>query len=167
MSKPLICHFLIGPPGGGKSTLAAQLAQQGDFRIVSTDQIREALYGDASIQGEWQVIEEQVLAQILAAMASGQPVIYDATNVQRSWRVAILKQLNLHAPPCLWIAWHLQTPLETCKAWNQKRKRRVPEEVIERMFNSLQEFPPVPTEGFAVVNSGKITSDGFISLSLS
>jgi cytidylate kinase len=77
MFTPLICHFLIGCPGSGKSTLAALLAKEGNYRIVSTDQIREALYGNASIQGDWSAIEAQVLSQIRSAIASNQPVIYD------------------------------------------------------------------------------------------
>ena len=161
MPTPLICHFLIGPPGSGKSTLVAQLARQGDYQVVSTDQIREALYGDADIQGEWSAIEEKVVSQICSAIAAGRPVIYDATNARRGWRMALLMQLNL-TPLTLdgmarcggihWMAWQLTTPLETCKAWNQRRSRQVADSVIERMFKSLQDFPPVPAEGFAAVN---------------
>lgn len=58
MSTPLISHVLIGAPGSGKSTLAIALgtalraialAKQGNFKIVSTDQVRETLFGDAAI----------------------------------------------------------------------------------------------------------------------
>ncbi len=179
MSTPLICHFLIGCPGSGKSTFAALLAKEGNYRIVSTDQIREALYGDESIQGDWSAIEAQVLSQIRSAIASNQPVIYDATNAKRLWRMELLMRLNSLTPPTPpyqgeasespvsysplnkgdkggetvhWMAWHFTTPLETCKAWNRKRKRRVPDVVIESMYKSLQDFPVVPAEGFAAVN---------------
>ncbi len=64
MPTPLICHFLIGIPGSGKSTFAAQLAKLGNYRIVSTDAIRQQLYGDAIIQGEWSEVEELVISQI-------------------------------------------------------------------------------------------------------
>jgi predicted kinase/predicted DNA-binding transcriptional regulator YafY len=185
MSSPLVCHFLIGPPGSGKSTFAAQLAQLGDVKIVSTDQIRATLYGDASIQGEWSRIEQEVLSQIKSAIASHQSVIYDATNAQRVWRMNLLMQLqddtlaysgkesktSIHDSPLtskgwggedvLWMAWHLTTPLETCKAWNQQRERRVIDEVIERMFKFLQNFPPLAAEGFAAVHSVKPTETGF------
>lgn len=153
MSRPLICHFLIGCPGSGKSTLAALLATEGSLRIVSTDKIREALYGDESIQGDWTVIEAHVLYQIQSAIASNQPVIYDATNAKRDWRIALLRQLENENVQ--WVAWYLQTPLDTCKAWNQKRKRRVPDSVIESMYKSLEDFPPVLAEGFAAVNKVK------------
>ncbi|NER30489.1 MAG: WYL domain-containing protein [Symploca sp. SIO1C4] len=159
MSTPLICHFLIGPPGSGKSTLAAALAPLDNYRIISTDQIRETLYRNQTIQGNWSVIQQQVLSQIHQAIASHQAIIYDATNVKRVWRMELLRQLNTQTT--LWMAWHLCTPLETCLAWNRKRSRQVPEEVIVTMFKSLQDFPPLPAEGFAAVNQLKLTPEGF------
>jgi dephospho-CoA kinase len=53
----MICHFLIGVPGSGKSTFSAEFAKLGNYRIVSTDAIRASLYGDATIQGEWVEVE--------------------------------------------------------------------------------------------------------------
>ncbi|MEG4860637.1 WYL domain-containing protein [Microcoleus sp. K1-B6] len=159
----MICHLLIGPPGSGKSTFAQQLAPLANYQIVSTDEIREQLYGDASIQGDWTEIEHQILQQIRSASALNQPVIYDATNAKRPWRMSLLMQLNSDSPltpgddrtsePILWMAWHLKTPLETCQQRNQQRDRIVPDKVIADMFKSLKDFPPLPAEGFAAVNS--------------
>ena len=160
----MICHLLIGPPGSGKSTFAAQLAPLANYQIVSTDEIRRQLYGDASIQGDWNEISLQVLQQIQSAIALKQPVIYDATNAKRAWRMSLLMQLNSDLSfspkgdgkpdnPVLWMAWHLKTPLEICQQRNLQRDRTVPEEVIVSMFKSLKNFPPLPAEGFAAVNS--------------
>ena len=153
MQTPLLCHFLIGCPGSGKSNFAAQLAKQGNYQIISTDLVRQRLYGDESIQGEWLVIEKEVLSEIGKAIASNQPIIYDATNAKRAYRMALLTQLQQVSPNVQWIGWHLTTPLATCKAWNQNRQRQVPDAVIESMYKSLQDFPPVPAEGFADVNT--------------
>jgi predicted kinase len=160
MSSPLVCHFLIGPPGSGKSTLATQLAKlDPTTQIVSTDRIRRELFGDESIQGDWSLIEQKVLAQIWEALSAEQPVIYDATNAKREWRMSLLRQVANEKVQ--WIAWYLKTPREICKLWNKQRNRQVPEKVIEELFQTLQEEPPLTFEGFVVINSVTVTLEGF------
>jgi len=162
MSVPHTCHILIGCPGCGKSTFAAQLNQlYPTAKIISTDQIRAELFGDEIIQGDWALVEEQVIIQIQEAIQAERTVIYDATNAKKEWRVALLKQLTtLSSKECnqelQGIGWYLQTPLEICKAWNKKRIRQVPELVIEELFQSLQDNPPDESEGFVVVNWVKV-----------
>ncbi|MEH2393496.1 MAG: ATP-binding protein [Nostoc sp.] len=164
----MICHFLIGVPGSGKSTFACELAKLGNYRIVSTDAIRQQLYGDASVQGEWSQVEEKVISEIVDAIALGIGVIYDATNAKRIWRMDLLSKLNLsvaslkqHGGKIKWMAWYLQTLIATCKLWNQKRDRQVPDMIIENMHKSLQDFPPVAAEGFAAVKEIDVTSPKF------
>jgi predicted kinase len=137
--------FLIGAPASGKSTLAKALAAtwQGS-QIISTDDIRQELYRDPSIQGHWPEIEAKVLDQIHKAYQQGQSIIYDATNAHRSWRLDLLQKL----PDINWIGWHLTTSLDVCKQRNQQRDRRVPDPVIEAMAQALKTFPPIPAEGF-------------------
>lgn len=158
MSLPLICHILIGCPGCGKSTFAAQLNQlYPNAKIISTDQIRSELFGDEDIQGNWSSVEAQVMARIKEAMQIERPIIYDATNAKKEWRVALLKQLAALSlengnHEVQWIGWYLQTPLEICQAWNKKRVRQVPDLVIEELFQALKNSPPDESEGFVVVN---------------
>ena len=83
----LTCHFLIGPPGCGKSTFAKKLAELGNCRIVSTDAIRGQLFGEESIQGDWGAIETEAISQIHSCITARQSVIYDATNAKRAWRM--------------------------------------------------------------------------------
>lgn len=151
MSTPLICYILVGTPGCGKSTLAAKIVEyKPDYRIVSTDEIRAELYGDASIQGSWSEIEAQVLGQIHEAIVQGLPIIYDATNFKRAWRIDLLQKLAKYKN-VYWVALHIQTPLECCIVWNQQRQRQVPEIVIKSMAQYLDKFPPVEAEGFTKV----------------
>jgi len=162
MSTSPISHFLIGPPGSGKSTLANHLTKLGKYHLVSTDQIRQELYGDMNIQGEWMEIEAKVISQIVQAIAQGDAVIYDATNAKRSWRLDLLQKINFAAGCSVgWVGWYLKTPIAVCRTWNQQRTRQVSEEIIENMSKSLQDFPPVPAEGFIVVKQVDMSSPEF------
>jgi predicted kinase len=154
----MICHLLIGVPGSGKSSFAAQLATLGGYRVVSTDAIREQLYGDMSIQGDWREIEARVFADISEAIALGEGVIYDATNARRAWRMDLLQKLNSLAGSPDWMGWYLRTPVKICWLWNQKRSRQVPDPVLENMHKSLAAFPPVAAEGFCCVKIIDVSS---------
>ncbi|MEA5575945.1 WYL domain-containing protein [Anabaena sp. UHCC 0451] len=162
MSNPPICHFLIGVPGSGKSTFAANLAKLGNYRVISTDAIRGQLYSDATIQGEWIEIEAKVISAVVTAITEGVSVIYDATNAKRVWRLDLLQKLNLAvSTPVLWMGWYLQTPIEICKHWNQQRSRQVPDVIIDKMSESLQDFPPIAAEGFAIIKEVDVTAAKF------
>lgn len=148
--NPLIL-FLIGCPSSGKSTLAHQLIKQTpNYRIISTDQIRQQLFRDEFIQGNWQLIETEILNQVQQALTAGHSIIYDATNAKRSWRMDLLQKLKFIDNLDI-IGLHLQTPLEICKQWNQKRQRQVPEFIVESYYQALKQFPPIPAEGFTAI----------------
>jgi predicted kinase len=149
----MFCHILIGCPSSGKSSLAATIQENyPDYQIVSTDKIREQLFGDETIQGNWSEIEPEVFRQIQDHITAGYPVIYDATNAKRPRRMRLLQHLSQYQG-VNWLGWYFTTPLGTCLQWNQNRERQVPEEVIKRMSASLKKFPPITAEGFATVYS--------------
>ncbi|MEB3290531.1 MAG: AAA family ATPase [Leptolyngbya sp.] len=152
MEVPLYCHLLIGPPGSGKSTLAKRIqAEIPHSCIVSTDQIRQDLYGCAAEQGVWSEIEAEVIRRIGQGVERGQSVIYDATNARRVWRMTLLRRLSPLGVD--WVGWYLKTPLATCRQWNRERDRQVPPEVIESAHLALRQFPPLAAEGFRAVYS--------------
>ena len=152
MSKPLRCHLLIGPPASGKSTIANLLAIELGARVLSTDLIREELYGDPFIQGHWPEIAEALHGRLKASVAEGQAVIVDATHAKRPWRLAILQALAL-PQPVEWIGWWLTTPIDTCLEWNRGRHRKVPEAVIHQFTAALADpvFAPDRSEGFSAL----------------
>jgi predicted kinase len=144
---------LIGLPGSGKSSLAQQLLQQhGNWRLISTDNIRSQLFGDAAIQGDWLKIWREVERQFRAAVCQIQngeiaKTIYDATNAVRKQRgeaIALARATGFTHITGLW----LDTPLELCLQRNQQRDRHVPESVILQMQRSLQDAPPSEGDGF-------------------
>lgn len=148
--EKILCHFLIGIPASGKSTFARRITQFSPLSvIISTDAIRAELFGDEIIQGEWSQIEALVIERIKNAIASGYPVIYDATNAQKEWRQEILNKLNFENVS--WLAWWIKAGAKKSQQWNKQRQRQVPDEVIERMALYLRNNPPHCDEGFIAI----------------
>ncbi|MEL6322521.1 MAG: ATP-binding protein [Cyanobacteria bacterium J06626_14] len=164
MSFPL-CYMLIGPPGCGKSTLARHWIEYfPDTVWISTDAIREKLYGDVRIQGDWSTIEAEFLQQTQAALSHQRSILYDATNARPDWRIDILQNVQRHQPQDIqvqWMGWVFQMPLAVCKLRNQMRDRQVDEAVIEQLHHGLEEHPPSIAEGFAAIHSVPMTGNAF------
>ncbi|HEY9828393.1 MAG TPA: ATP-binding protein [Stenomitos sp.] len=151
MSKPLPCFILIGLPGSGKSTLASQIINQNPhYKLISSDYIRQTLYGHYSIQGQWPQIETEILRQIKTALQTQNPVVYDATNANHLYRIELLQKLIAIAL-VQWIGLYLNITLETCKQRNCDRLYPVPERIIEAMAEDLAQHPPSKADGFAKV----------------
>jgi len=147
---PLI--FLIGIPGSGKSSIATQLVRaEPRLCLISTDNIRAQLFGDAANQGSWQQIWREVGTQFRQAVdqiaiADGAAAIYDATNEvrrQRRQAIAVARDCGFTHLIGLWV----NTPLWLCLERNQQRDRQVPDAVILRMHRRLQGAPPMLADG--------------------
>jgi predicted kinase len=163
---PPICHFLIGIPGSGKSTFAQKWVEADpSYCIISTDRIRGELFGDESIQGDWTTVEARVFEEIDTCLAQETPVIYDATNAKRPWRLGFLQKMQQRPHSPLWMAWYLETPLETCQQRNRHRSRTVPDAIIVDMAVALNQFEPCTAEGFADVNVVPMDAEGNYKLS--
>ena len=155
MPQPILCHLLIGLPGSGKSTFALELKEQiPNSVIVSTDSIRHQIFGDEAIQGDWKLIEQQVIERVQNTVSRDFPVIYDATNVKREWRSSFLEKVG--GVNAEWIAWWIKTPVEVCKQWNKKRSRQVPEKVIDIYGEYLEFKEPIVEEGFVAIRETKL-----------
>lgn len=82
-------HVLVGPSHAGKSTWAR--AQWGDGPwMVSSDQIREELCGDAADQSRNAAVFAAVHAVAGARVASGLDAVVDATNIRTKDRLAVV-----------------------------------------------------------------------------
>lgn len=158
MTPALRCHLLIGQPASGKTTLAKALAPllsapgEPPAQVLSTDAIRAEVFGDAAVQGPWVDIQQRLHQRIQECVATGIPVIVDATHARRAWRLALTQALPLPAP-VEWIGWWLYTDLPTSLEWNSRRERAVPVPVIQEMAAALADphFGPSRAEGFAAI----------------
>jgi predicted kinase len=136
---------LCGIPGSGKTTW--RLTNRPDDLVVCPDDIREELTGDPRRQERNGQVFALARARVDAALARGQDVVVDATNVTREARRQWTKLAAEHGTPCrcVWIECSLEQALRN----NRARDRRVPEDVIRAMASEFA--PPCVDEGFVEV----------------
>lgn len=135
--------MLVGIPGSGKSTHAKNLIHTTNDIHLSSDTIRAELYGDEAIQGNPSEVFEIMHKRTLEALANGDNVIYDATNITRKDRASIMSKIPKYAETECHIVW---APIETCIERDSKRERSVGKDVIDRMLKRFQ--APYYDEGF-------------------
>lgn len=132
-NKPLF-QMLVGLPGSGKSTYAANYKATNDrVRICSSDEIRAEL-GDVNDQTNNEKVFRILHRRIKDYLREGYTVIYDATNIHSKRRRAFLVELG--KIDCKKQCIVFRTSYKTCLANNAKRERKVPEDVIRRMYMS-------------------------------
>lgn len=142
---------MIGAPGAGKSThVSALVSNYPDAVVISGDNIREELYGDADIQGNYAEIHDRMLE--LLEENVGRTVILDGTHYRASYRKEALAMLASYGYSDA-TAIVVDRPLEVCLRQNAGRDRKVPEHVIQKMHNALQaSVRGIDKEGFTKVN---------------
>ena len=136
--------MLIGIVASGKSTYAKKLAEETDTIILSSDQLREEMYGDISDQTHNAEVFAELHKRCKENLQKQVNIIYDATNVNMRKRLAFFRELK--DIDCYKKAIVFATPYELCLEQNSKRDRKVPEDVIKRMRENFH-FP-LYNEGF-------------------
>ena len=136
--------LLVGLPGSGKSSWAARQATA----PLSSDALRMMLADDETAQG----IHNEVFAAIRYLLAErlrlGRPLtVVDATHLATWEREPYFAVAREHGATVE--AVFFDVPLAECKRRNRRRKRQVPEEVLEAMAAKL--VPPTVEEGFSRV----------------
>lgn len=164
--------MMVGLPGSGKSTLArmtyvVHLNENSEIlrpRIHSSDALRKEMFGDEERQGDNNKLFAELHRRIRKDLSDGKDVIYDATNIRKKERIAFLNSLK--KIPCWKVALVVATEYERCLERNKNRERKVPEDVIRRMF--LNWNPPHYGEGFDAVDyefSGKyLSKDSYLKI---
>jgi predicted kinase len=140
--RPPRIVLLVGLPASGKSTWLKRKR----LTALSSDSVRLLLADDETDQS----IHKQVFATIRYLLRQrlevGRPVTHiDATHL-RPWerrpyfRIAERFGAKIEAV-------FFDVPLEECKRRNRRRKRKVPEEAMDRLAKRL--VPPARAEGFS------------------
>lgn len=152
----------IGLPGSGKSTYGLSLDDT--YVVVSSDAIREELYGNVEDNKHNDRTYDTMLKRSVAALNEGKNVYFDACNVWSKKRVNMLREIRHRLTvkatfDCLVFA----IPFEYCKHNNLSRDRVVPEYAMIRMYKAFQS--PHNIEGWDniyVHNGNKKANKAFI-----
>ena len=139
MEKPIL-YVMIGLPGCGKSYYATNKL---NANVVSSDDIRELLYGDASIQGNPKEVFNYLHTVVDENLSKNIDTVYDATNIDIKNRKEIFERYKDKAKI---IGIYFDVPVEVCKSRNVNRERTVPDYVYDRMVSRF--VTPTLSEGF-------------------
>lgn len=134
--------MLCGIPGVGKSTYIEGL--EGEYVVLSSDSIREELYGCENEQGDAVEVFEILHKRLKEKLAEGKSVIYDATNISRKRRKHVLSLIA--KTKCKKEIVYINVDLETALERDSKRERKVGKHVIEKMYKGMH--IPQYTEGW-------------------
>lgn len=137
-------YMMIGLPASGKSTIAKRIAENGNAIIISTDDLRQELLNDVNSQTDNNLIFKEAEIRLKANIMLGRNVIFDATNINYKKRRDWLNRFNRYDVEKIGVL--VATPYEECLERNKLRERKVPEDVIKRMYYNF--YIPQYYEGF-------------------
>lgn len=134
---------LIGAAGAGKTTLAARLFDPSE--VVSSDDLREAVSGDAADQRATRTAFGILHREVRRRLAAGRLVVVDATNVEFGARKALLRLARDAGAPASAIV--ILAPAEVVHAQNAGRPGRVvPATIVDRHLARLADLGPGPAD---------------------
>ena len=145
-------YMLCGLPGSGKSTLANYLHKYLGAEIVSSDEIREELFGDAREQKRGNQVFDIARNRVNDLIANHKDIIIDATNLTPKYRSLFLDCKTDGKK----IAYAFHNDPQLAEVRNAKRfadgNRSVPAHVIEKMAEKY--LIPSTGEGFNEIRGG-------------
>ena len=140
--------MLIGLPGSGKSTYSQTL---NNAKIISSDEYRKEILKDENNQKANSLIFDSMYKDVVKTLNNGIDVIYDATNIGNKRRKILLDKLKKDLKDIVFFECIVfATPFEQCVVNNLKRERKVPFDVIERMYKNF--YIPNYQEGWNLIS---------------
>lgn len=144
--------LLVGAAGAGKSTFAARHFAGS---ILSSDDLREAISGDAANQAVSRVAFAALHRSLNQRLAAGRLTVVDATNLTAAARTAIRRIAQRHGVPVVAIVFDLPPPL-VHERNAARRGRPVPEAVVTRQLGALR----------ALLDAGRLASEGHSNIAI-
>ena len=139
-------NITIGMPGSGKTSYAKKHLLTSNSVYLSSDQTRIDMYGfeDQTHNGE---VFERMKQETILALQNGFDVIYDATNLVRKRREALIKDIKNRISNVEINAYLCCTPINIVLERNMTRtERHLPWDKLVQMIQSIE--PPMYYEGF-------------------
>lgn len=147
--KPTL-YILVGLPASGKSEKAQEISKKTGAVIHSSDALREEWFGDASTpeannKDNNRRLFTELHNRIARDLRAGKDVVYDACNINRKKRMSFIRDMkkrkNSTGDGCLdfnVVVEFTFATVEKCVKNNESRNRKVPPEVIFRMYKNFQ-----------------------------
>lgn len=157
--KPTL-YILCGPSGCGKSTWAFNFIKDNDIRWVSRDDIRfSMLKEDENYFAHEKEAFRKFVDTIAATLIDGFDVIADATHLNEISRYKLTRAIDERIKSYKIVYVVFYATLETCLKQNNNRsgRERVPEKIIEQMFENFQ--TPELTEDMRAVDINEVYSN--------
>jgi predicted kinase len=125
---------LCGPSGSGKTAWARENLP--DHHVVSMDDIRQELTGDAADQSRNGEVRQLAKKRLKEHLRNHRRIVWDATNLRRDFRRvplslgfdydAFTKLVVFHMPP------------DEFRRRNRERDRSVPDAILDKQLKSVQ-----------------------------
>lgn len=140
----------IGAPGSGKSTILKPFAEERGYHYISSDEIREELFGDAKDQSNNAAVWREVNRRVSDVLHAGHAVVVDATFAEQDRRREFV-QFGRSQGADRVLGVYVAVPYAVAVERNGLRERSVPVHALNRMHNMLMENPPHTDDGFDAV----------------
>lgn len=137
----------VGIPGSGKTSWVKDYIEENkdkNIEVISSDEIRKELLNDIKNQSKNKEVFDVMKKRTKESLSNGHITIYEATNISSKRRRALLKEMKKYYSKAICLFKYKN--LIDCIVDNDTRNKRVPDEVIERMYKNIE--IPHKCEGF-------------------